>query len=210
MPSIYGYSTTPPSTEERVFTPAWSVPVFFLTEISPDKRSREPTTIEAMIKPRDDTNYCCLESHASFHWKASLRIASLSFPKTMREKYPSTSDYRNPKLSQICYTTWSGNFKVPKQNCFFLFFCFGLAIAELHPRRLPTKGIRTVLSTQPELAVRACFARAKTSSIRARAAHGPRKHGKQQVGHGQQVSLPLLKILKNPTIFWRAVGTYFS
>ncbi len=60
--------------------------LLFLTEISPDKRSREPTTIEAMIKPCDDTNYCCLESHASFHWKASLRIASLSFPKKLCER----------------------------------------------------------------------------------------------------------------------------
>jgi hypothetical protein len=62
--------------------------LFFLTEISPDKRPREPTTIEAMIKPCDDTNYCCLESHASFHWKASLRIASLSFPKNYAREIP--------------------------------------------------------------------------------------------------------------------------
>jgi hypothetical protein len=61
---------------------------FFWTEISPDKRSREPTTIEAMIKPCDDTNYCCLESHACFHWKASLRIASLSFPKNYAREIP--------------------------------------------------------------------------------------------------------------------------
>lgn len=159
MPSIYAYSTTTPSTEERVLTPAWSVPVIFnrnftgqKVETANNNRSYDKTMRWHQLLLPWVPRFLPLKSFIK------NRQSQFS-QKPMREKYPSTSDYRNPKLSQIATRLDPETSKCLNRSVFF--FVLVLRLQNCNPRRLPTKEFRTVSSTQPELAVRACFARAK-------------------------------------------------
>lgn len=188
MPSIYAYSTTTPSTEERVFTPAWSVPVIFNRNFTGQKVERANNN-----RSYDKTmrwHQLLLPWVPRFlPLKSFIKNRQSQFSqKTMREKYPSTSDYRNPKLSQFATRLDPETSKCPNRNVSFL-KTWVSRLQNCNPRRLPTKEFRTVSSTQPELAVRACFARAKKLDPRT----GRGKDGKQQVGHGQQVPFPRMK-----------------
>lgn len=85
----------------------------------------------------------------------------------MREKYPSTSDYRNPKLSQFATRLDPETSKCPNRSVFKIFL-LGLANAELHPRRLSTK--ESGLCRRRNRSLRCVLALlGQKSSIRARA-----------------------------------------